>query len=494
MPDQRSQVSWVSTLVVFALAFGFLLTFADQNGFEGDDLNSVLPMLHLREALNGDLLIYRPDWQPLSYQLGALVYKLTGLVSSIFLLAPLFVAAGIALQYQIVRKFSFSATLFIPLLFLFPEMLYTGLYYNSSALGFPFVCGAVLLAFTKTSQISAIFIGALLAIAVLMRIDFVLIAPFVVVIRAYRRRSFLDFVLAGLGAMVIFGLALLTQILDPKGVVEVYSLARQEIIDRADAPGWDRTTKVFVASVIFSPLGWGTLLIGCIWTLLNPKHWVLVLICLICLAPMIYAAQNILTAKYMVPAYAVFPMGVAILWGDITTRWSKRARHTISGIWIAGTAFFFVAAADPQNEAPFIDIGMRESRVVGTHDGPRSWGAYMWHIAGVKAVWGNKVESADALFETLSSPRPRSVVFVGLQGSFSPGALVWRHLQLELVKQGYRGNLITKEALVFNLPSGTIIMKTPEAFLPPEYADACFIDLLDDPSEPEVSARVLACK
>lgn len=493
MLEHKTQYVWVYTLGVFALALCFLLIFGDRDGFEGDDLNSVLPMLHLREALAGQLLIYRPDWQPLSYELGAAVYNLTGRVSAIFVLCSLFVAAGIALQYHTVRALGFPTVLFIPLLFLFPEVLYTGLYYNSSALGFPFVCAAVFFAVRASGRLEGFVIGALLAIAVLMRIDFVLIAPFVVILRVWRQRRIADFILAGLGAIVVFGLALLLQLLDPKGVVEVYTMARQEIVDRANEPGWDNRTKLFVASVIFSPLGWAVLVVGAVWTMLTPRYWVPVLIGLLCLVPMIYAVQNILTPKYMVPAFAVFPIIVAMFWIDVTAGWRLGTRRILSGVWIVATVFFVAAAAEPQKQPPFVNISMAESRVIGTHDGPRSWGAYLWHMSNVKSVWAEGVKVADAISEALANPHSHPIVFVGPQGTFSSGAPAWRHLQIDLVRKGYTGRLLDKGFIAFDIPSGPVAMMSPDVQPPADYDDACFIDLRRSDPEPDISTQILEC-
>lgn len=494
MPEDSIKFSSVNALIVFGLAFAFLLIFADRNGFEGDDLNSVLPMLHLREALAGDLLIYRPDWQPLSYELGSAVYTLTGHVSVIFLLSPVFMAVGIALQYETVRALAFPTQLFIPLLFLFPEIFYTGLYYNSSALGFPFACAAVLFSVTHGTRWSAVAIGALLAIAALMRMDFVLIAPFVVIIRVWKRRQILDFVLAGLGAIVIFGLAVFAKVLDPQAVIDVYSVAREEIVARANEPGWDNHTKLLVATAIFSPIGWAVLVFGVAKTAITPRYWLPVLIGLLCLAPMIYAARNILTVKYMIPAFTVFPVIGAMLWLDVTMHAHQRWRLALSSVWIFATFFLLVAAIEPKKEAPFLQFAAQESRVVSTHDGPRSWGAYLWHTANVKRIWTDGPDDADALFETLLEPHDRPIIFIGDQGAFSSGALVWRHLQLKLVEQGFKGRLLAKDFIAFTLPSGAVAMTSTDTVLPQGYEHACLIDLQTTHIQTEVSQKLLACR
>src|ERR1700686_2792085 len=89
-------------LAFFLINLIFLSIFADRDGYEGDDLNSILPMLHLQEAKRQDLLIYRYDWQPLSYEIGAVVFKVTQKPFAIFLLAPFAGAVSLVLLLSIV--------------------------------------------------------------------------------------------------------------------------------------------------------------------------------------------------------------------------------------------------------------------------------------------------------------------------------------------------------------------------------------------------------
>ncbi|MBT2187928.1 hypothetical protein [Sphingobium nicotianae] len=76
-------------VLLFWLAnLAFLLRFADRDGYEGDDLNSILPMAHLDAAKQGLLLIYRYGWQPLSYETAAALWRTFGTPDAVFLSAP----------------------------------------------------------------------------------------------------------------------------------------------------------------------------------------------------------------------------------------------------------------------------------------------------------------------------------------------------------------------------------------------------------------------
>jgi hypothetical protein len=491
---ERCRPAWES-LVVFVLASGFLIGFGNRVGFEGDDLNSVLPILHLREALAGDLEIYRPDWQPLSYRLGAVAYALTGSVDAIFTMAQLAVALGIALLYRATRSAGLPALLFIPLLMLFPEILYTGLYYNSSALGFPLVCLAVLLALEGADRAAAAVTGVALAAAVLIRIDFVLIVPAIVVLRLWLRRGPIDLLVVCAAGLAVLAVALATGLLDPRGVVETYAAARGEIIARSDDPGWDDLTKLFVATVALSPLGWAFLAIAMVWTVLHPRAWAPALVGFLCLAPMLFAARNMLTPKYLIPAFSLLPVIVAMVWVAATERISPRGRRRLAALWCAGTAFYLVASVEPDNEMPFLSVATQDGRKIGTHDGHRSWGAYLWHMRDVRET--SRASERRLLVEdmlaALSELRTTPVALVGDQSVFSPGGIAWRNLQLALARAGHNGDVIAPGALEFDLPSGRLLMLTPEAWRGAASEGACIVDITDAESRARAAASIAAC-
>src|SRR6185437_6068829 len=113
----------------------FLAIFADRDGYDGDDLNSILPMLHLQEAKRGDLLSYRYHWQPLYYEIGSAAFKLTRTPSTIFLLSPIAGAISLLLLLLIVwrdRSSAFEFTKSLIAILAIPELWYSGLYSNST--------------------------------------------------------------------------------------------------------------------------------------------------------------------------------------------------------------------------------------------------------------------------------------------------------------------------------------------------------------------------
>src|SRR6266496_6842305 len=127
--------------IFFLVSVVALTELADRNGYEGDDLNSILPMIHLDQAKRGELLIYRYGWQLLAYEVGAAVFSITRTPSAIFLLAP--IAGAISLTLLLLatwddkRSWPGLGKALIALLAI-PELWFSGLYFNSTVLGLPF--------------------------------------------------------------------------------------------------------------------------------------------------------------------------------------------------------------------------------------------------------------------------------------------------------------------------------------------------------------------
>ena len=158
----------------------FLVLFADRDGYEGDDLNSVLPMLHLQEAKQGALEVYRYHWQPLSYEIGSAVFRLIGKPTAIFLLSPLAGAISLLLLFLVTWRDRSSMPGFAKSLLailVLPELWFAGLYFNSTVLGLPFALGCLFFLRSSSTSSLCFLSGVLLGIAVLMRLDFILAAP-----------------------------------------------------------------------------------------------------------------------------------------------------------------------------------------------------------------------------------------------------------------------------------------------------------------------------
>src|SRR5262249_3420479 len=156
-------------------------------------------MFHLEEAKQGSLVIYRYAWQPLSYELGAAIYRLTHAPALVFLLAPICGAASLALLLAVNWRDGgmdggsmgglggFLAGLIV--LLAIPELWYCGLYYSSTVLGLPFAVGAYAMSRSRPAAGGVALAGLLVGIAILMRLDFLLACPALAWIAWQRDRS-----------------------------------------------------------------------------------------------------------------------------------------------------------------------------------------------------------------------------------------------------------------------------------------------------------------
>ena len=145
--------------------FSVLAWLADRDGYEGDDLAQIEGALHLTEK--GFHGVYRFYWQPLTYQVSHWMTTLGAPPSALFWLPQIAITIGVLGMIWRMRDWRWPLTLSFFLLI--PELMVTGLYFNSTALGFAFASWALVL--------DGAWSGILMAIALLCRLDFLLIAP-----------------------------------------------------------------------------------------------------------------------------------------------------------------------------------------------------------------------------------------------------------------------------------------------------------------------------
>ena len=175
---QENNNHLIKSFLLFISILSLMVLFANWSGYEGDDLNSVLPMLHLVDALNGNLEIYRYDWQPLSYLLGAKIYTIFGDPRAIFFLSAFSISLSLVfICYKCFKLFGTPYYLSLFFIFLSPEIIYSGLYYNSSAIAYLFSMTAFVMILSKPNEYGSFFIGIALGFSIFLRLDFILILP-----------------------------------------------------------------------------------------------------------------------------------------------------------------------------------------------------------------------------------------------------------------------------------------------------------------------------
>ncbi len=466
-------------VLAFLAIFVVLAVLADRTGYEGDDLNSVLPMLTLDAARAGLVDIYRYDWQPLSYQIGAAAARIAGAPWPIFLLPPLAMALALAMLYQLLsRLYGVPLFLFVCLVLLSPELLYSGLYYNSVALGYCAAVAALLLVHNPTSAARTVAIGCLLGISILLRLDFVLIAPAMLLLFWMRSGRMTPAILAGSVAGAIGLAALATGFVRLSELQAIYAFHSTEMAAMADVGGWNDLAKAFVASTILSPLGFLYYGVGSFWLLVSlPRRKALQGIALfLALLPALISLPDILSVKYMLPSYVFLPLLGGAIWRQAQDRLGQGGRWVSAGL-VAGTLFLSVAAIDIDNQKPFVSLKLWQTRQIPTHDGARSWGAYVPQMLRLELLSEPDLTERTglALADLVQAMPGRAVVFVGAESAFTPGAAGWRHAMLDLARQGATLKVETTGLMRIDSEAGGTLWLAREGALVPQH-------VIDDPA------------
>ena len=294
----------------------------------------------------------------------------------------------------------------------------------------------------------------------MIRFDFILIAPFIFMFRYLFLKKISDVIVGILIFCVGLYISIVAGLLVPEKILAVYDLAREEIILRSSEPGWDLRTKIFVATTVLSPIGWGVLIAAIFWCFKTKVAWKPLALGVICLMPMLFSARNILTPKYMIPAFAVAPVLVVMLWSRVVTLWSAKFRDWLSLCLVIMTIGLLIFSIEPTNAPPFLKVSVTDNRQIGTHDGARSWGSYFWQFRRVAATKSKEDELADELLKYFEKPGSLNVVLVGDENFFSSGGVAWRQLQLQLERKGFSGRVVEAGRIEFKVPSGTVTLST----------------------------------
>lgn len=440
-------------VLLFGLAnLAFLLRFADRDGYEGDDINSVVPIAHLEAAKAGALLVYRYAWQPLSYELSGLIWSAFGTPTAVFLSAAAGGACTLALLlYWLWREGQGRAgALACALLALLaiPELWYSSLYYNTTIRALPLIVVALLLLREGERRWQAILAGVLTGLAILMRLDFILICPLLALAAWPRGGSLWQPVLLAVAVVATLLAGYAAGLVDLSEIQRINAFNGWEIAKNADLPGWDRRLKLGVLSVALSPVGW-LLLIGGAALLLRDawrrRDWRALAWAAAALPPLL-PVPNMLSPKYLLPmapfalllfvrAQEVYARGRGLLWAAAILPW-------LFSISLYGGK-------------PYVAPGLLASRPVPTHDGPRAWGGYVWQMMDTDNQAGREQALAgEAMARALLARPGENIVYLGSEDYFEPGGLGWRNLQLALQQRGLHGTLVAPHVLRFDLPNG----------------------------------------
>jgi hypothetical protein len=432
------------TIVSFTLLTIFLLFYSNKDGYEGDDLNSIVPAMHLDEMRDGLIAGYKYDWQPLSYQLCNALFKLTHMPQSMFLISPVSIAISIILLFLIVnRLFGTGFLSFTCLLLLFPEFIYTGLYYNSHAPACLIYVIAMWVLFTtnpdKNVLSSAILTGAITSLSILFRFDYVLAAP-MLVIMFYLKTNSLRYSLVLIISATFVGLfALLINVFNLSDLIEIYQTSSQEIHDKALDGGWNRYVKTMALSAMLSPVGWLFFLVGIFLFVLKNQHSNRTRLYLILLAtlPMLYPLQDLLSVKYALPLLTWMFLFGAYLLMRLKENVTINFYRMVQFLSLLTSIFLLFIYFNIDNTSPYFNLSIKQLREIPSHDGSRSWGGYFHEYTKIKTV-NQKTEGylkSKELVDQIKISKQSTFLIVGKQNVFEKSSAGWKFVQLFLAEQ-----------------------------------------------------------
>jgi hypothetical protein len=392
MIPPTNKVPLAYQLLVFLLFLLFGASLININGGDWDGVQIVLGSLFPVAAAKGYIVLYRPDWQPLTYGILRAVYALTHSVQACMFLPAVFGAAGLTFFLAALRKVTcgrLHVLVLVGILLLIPELLFGSIYMNSTVFGFAFAAAAVWLAVDDWMPSAAsrgrygrqFLAGSLLALACLCRFDFLLTYPMFLflLVRARSGPLFGQILAWGAGSLAICGLAYLG------GMIHPHAMANTVASHEAGAMhgGWfyyPFAAKVLLIIIGANVLVWMTAGAGILHVLrtsLRQRRW-FDLLGLAALAALLYPVLSINTPKYLVPFYMF--MGLFVAWTVARLAAADRLHPSLlpGVLGVAVLLAGFLPIHPSRSREAIVRLTTETWR--GTDDGPRSFWGYMFAL------------------------------------------------------------------------------------------------------------------
>ncbi len=209
-----------------------------------------------------------------------------------------------------------------------------------------------------------------------------------------------------------------------------------------------------MASVALSPLGWGILLLGAPDVILQAlrRDRLLFLAWAAAIGVAAFPVRTLLSVKYVVPLLMFAPFFLVPALSAIELRTPESQRGLLLLAAAAATCLLAIFSFSLTGTTPYLHVGLLAMRPVATHDGPRSYGGYLWQMATVDR-FVPRLEAqlaADCVVAALKSGGP-DIVVAGAESAMLPGGIGWRHVQLALERAGDRGILIAPHQIRFDV-------------------------------------------
>jgi len=385
--DDPRFVLLVWVLVVFVCALGLLIVYADRVGWEGDDLAQIEGCVNFDHK--GPAEVYRFYWQPLTYELGRLALTVVDDPTVLFVLPQIFGAACIAVLVLVVHGYSrgrIPVLVSVAFVLLLPEIVLSGLYYNSTVFGLLPLLVALLLvvwpipaegAEDGSRSVRSVAAGAAGAAACLFRFDFLLCQPLLLYLvvtnwRRDARRGALSYI-AGFGVVLL--LAMSAGLFDFGELVEVKRLHSEHVSTWGVAEPSAVAVKAFTITNLVVWLVLFARSVTWVASIVAERRWTSFGV-VIPAAVVLYPLSGLTSPKYLLPAVAFVPLVLAGVGIDVRQRYGSGTFRLWSLAAITLGVAVQLVSFEPRRSFPFVAV-TTDPTFVSTADGPRALGAYM---------------------------------------------------------------------------------------------------------------------
>lgn len=369
---------------LFVFFFDFFCTFGDRGSISSE------PIFHLSEVWLSPFFpriqLYRYFWEPLSYELCRKLFLWLGHVHFMWYLPHVFGAAAMTLLIRALHRYAggrIGIMSALALLLLFPELVWSGLYFNSSVFALFFFTLALNLLLESGQEgfrfkLFTMTAGGLAATGCFFRFDFLASVPFLLLLdaswtqNAFKKRRLLFFA-AGFSALFVFWAF--------SGFFNVYHMVGEFRFHLAHLEMMVHQERKVTNLVCITSLPvWALLFVSLVdWLRSRAVTWKIAAIIFPLLIPPAVVVSVLSTPKYLLPYVMFLPFVPAAFFLRLKQGGKTGAAYILRGSWIVWFFLVLFVAIVPTREFPFLRLTTQPVRTI-TADGNRYYGGYQWMI------------------------------------------------------------------------------------------------------------------
>ncbi|WP_107668316.1 hypothetical protein [Cyanothece sp. BG0011] len=467
----------LSSIIFYVLLLALFLFFGDRVGWEGDDVEQLEGIVNF--AYKGKDLVYRYYWQPLTYEVNLGLMNWLDQPKLLFIIPQILGATNIFILLTAVYLFAqkrLNIILCFSFLIVFPELFFSGLYYNSTVYAMVPMAIASLFLFWQKSPLKSIqlwnniryfILGITLTTAIFFRFDFVLAFPLIWGLMLFDKslkQRFKNYGIYAGSSFVLLGIFWLTDIFNPQQLINIAKSHEEGAANWTMAESWANLWT------ITNLLIWFLLIIALIYFVIQSiksKQWkplILIVSSLIILYPL----PTLTSPKYLIPGIIFLPFILARMALEIKDKLTKKQFQGISLTFIALSVCLQIVSIHILNHIPFIAI-TPEPTYTATHDGPRVSGAY---LTGYNKVRQAQIDSlhppikfARQMAKALEKPDKNvTAIYLDKDDNIATEQWIWTFSSLYLRLEGYQVNYYDRDSKIqLSLGDKTVLMeKVPQ--------------------------------